>query len=269
MTTLASPKKRSSWEIQRQVVFALFVREMKTRFGGYWLGAFWLLLEPVAHVAMLLAIRVVLRDMSPIGVQIDLPVWMVVGLMPFLMFRKIWTRVMSAAASNGALFAYRQVKPFDAMVARALLEAMLSMTVLIILLLGLGWLGYTFIPRNTIEYLYIVLMMGLLGTGLGLISAYSLTYFSQTPLFVAMLGMPLYFMSGVIIPIQRLDPFIMQYLLFNPILHLLELARDAFFPRYAMATGVNLEYPAAWAILTNAIGLVLYRIRREQMLYMR
>ena len=31
-------RKRSPWEIQRAVIFALFIRELQTRMGGRWLG---------------------------------------------------------------------------------------------------------------------------------------------------------------------------------------------------------------------------------------
>ena len=44
---------RTPFEIQKAVVFALFVRELKTRFGKYRLGYVWALLQPIAHVMVL------------------------------------------------------------------------------------------------------------------------------------------------------------------------------------------------------------------------
>jgi len=44
---------RTPWQIQKSVVFALFLRELKTRFGAYKFGYVWLLLEPMAHVIVL------------------------------------------------------------------------------------------------------------------------------------------------------------------------------------------------------------------------
>ncbi|HDR2511236.1 TPA: ABC transporter permease, partial [Enterobacter roggenkampii] len=47
---------RSGLEVQQAAVKALFLREIKTRFGKYRLGYFWAILEPAAHLLVLLAI---------------------------------------------------------------------------------------------------------------------------------------------------------------------------------------------------------------------
>ena len=47
---------RTAWKIQKSVIYAFFARELKTRFGDYQLGYVWALLEPVAHLLILLAI---------------------------------------------------------------------------------------------------------------------------------------------------------------------------------------------------------------------
>ena len=65
--------KRSSWQIQKAVILAMMLRELKTRFGGRFVGLFWVLFEPMANIAMMLALKVVLRERFA-GVQIDVPV---------------------------------------------------------------------------------------------------------------------------------------------------------------------------------------------------
>ena len=53
--------RRSSWQIQRAVVFALMMRELKTRFGGHWTGVFWMFGQPLAELMMFLWMNTAIR----------------------------------------------------------------------------------------------------------------------------------------------------------------------------------------------------------------
>lgn len=46
---------RGAWQIQRAVLFALFLRELRARAGSRWIGLLWLLVEPLLHMSLLLA----------------------------------------------------------------------------------------------------------------------------------------------------------------------------------------------------------------------
>ena len=98
---------RNSWQIQRAVFLALFIRELKTRFGRYRLGFFWAMIEPIVHILVLTILFSFLRD----G-------WDFYGI-PFLCFwswclsifyiSKIVTGGINSIRVNLGLFAYRQV----------------------------------------------------------------------------------------------------------------------------------------------------------------
>ena len=47
---------RSGFEVQKVTVEALFLREIRTRFGKFRLGDLWAILEPSAHLLILLGI---------------------------------------------------------------------------------------------------------------------------------------------------------------------------------------------------------------------
>lgn len=51
---------RSGFEVQKVTVEALFLREIRTRFGKFRLGYLWAILEPSAHLLILLGILVTL-----------------------------------------------------------------------------------------------------------------------------------------------------------------------------------------------------------------
>lgn len=48
--------RKRGWEVMRRLIFALFLREIRTRFGKYQLGYAWALLEPVSSIAVLLLV---------------------------------------------------------------------------------------------------------------------------------------------------------------------------------------------------------------------
>jgi capsular polysaccharide transport system permease protein len=57
-------RKRDAWEIQRAVLFALVLREVRTRVGRHWTGIVWTLFEPLAHVLVILTVFGYLRNIS-------------------------------------------------------------------------------------------------------------------------------------------------------------------------------------------------------------
>jgi capsular polysaccharide transport system permease protein len=93
-------KKRTPWQIQRAVIFALLMRELKTRFGGHWTGVVWLLMgTPLAQVFMLVAINTFLRGRLHAGLY-EYAIFLLVALIPFRMSTGLWSQLMHAPKAN-------------------------------------------------------------------------------------------------------------------------------------------------------------------------
>ncbi|MCW7538938.1 ABC transporter permease [Aquabacterium sp. A7-Y] len=258
------PVKRTPWQVQRAVLFALFVRELKTRFGGRWLGVFWVLLEPLAHLTILVLIFGFIRHRVLPGVEF--PVFLLTGLVPFFLFKNLTLRLMESITSNQGLFGYRQVKPFDPLVSRAMLEVSLYSVVYLIMLGVLGWLGFTFLPVRPLELLAISVLLILMGASLGLLFAVTTHEFPHARSFVRIVFMPLYLMSGVVFPVSALPPSVLPWLLWNPVLHAIEISRGYFFAQYHVIPSVSGTYVAAITLIVLALGMSLYRVRRHKLL---
>lgn len=258
------PHKREPLQIQRAVLIALVVRELRARVEGRWLGLLWTVFEPLAHVLVIVAL---LGARSSLFLaNVDYPVFLVTGLLPFFLFRNLARKLPSAIGANRNLFAYRQVMPIDALTAGAIVEIGLYSAVYVLALTLLGWMGLHALPQAPIELLVVSAVLIVLGTGLGLL--FSIVAF-QRPRVNAVIGLvfyPLYFVSGVIFPLHNLAPDVRSWLLLNPVLHLIELSRLYFVPNYATVSGVSLTYPAAWALVVTALALSLYRVYRFRFL---
>jgi len=254
-------KKRPSLAIVKLVTFALILREVQGRFGKNRLGAFWFVFEPLAHVLILLLIFSTLKSRYIPGV--DVPLFLMQGIIPFLMFRNLTLKGMEAVNGNRGLLVYRQVKPFDMITARALLETMLMGCVYILILSALGWFfGYNVAIQQPLQWLLVLLTGVVFSFGCALIFCVVIDAIPELASMIRIMYMPLYILSGVIFPLWLIPKDFLPLLLWNPYLHLVELLREYSIAYYPRVAEVNLAYPAWCAILALFVGLGLYRARR-------
>lgn len=237
---------------------ALFLREALARLFDARAAWFWLLIEPVLHIAFISFVLSVIR-LRTIG-NADVVVWACVGLLAFFFFRRTAVQVSWAVDSSRRLFTYRQVKPFDPAIARALLEAFLLSIISAIVLIGAGLLGYETIARDPLLVLQAVFGLWVLGLGYGLIASVLMALVPEMAHVLKIVMLPLYLASGVIFPLQRIPQPYLDWLLYNPIPHALEHARLGFFPYYQTLPGISLGYLYAWAVSLLFLGLVLFRV---------
>jgi capsular polysaccharide transport system permease protein len=259
----APPRRRHPWEVQRAVLFALLLREMKARVGGQWVGAVWTLFEPLAHTALLVMVLGAMSGQTMPG--IEYPVFLVTGLVPFFLFQNMATRLMDGIESNRGLFAYRQVKPLDPLLARALVELMMNLAGYAVTLGVLAWLGYHVVPHQPLEMIGVNLLLAFFGTAFGIFTAVLSHGRARLRSLIRMALMPLYFASGVIFHVDLLPREYIDWLLWNPVLHLVELSRHAFIESYVPTDGINGLYPLLFALTLAALGLALYRAKRLQL----
>ena len=244
------------------VVHALVIREFKTRFGHFHFGYLWALAEPVAHVALLSVIFGLRSRTAPEG--IDFPVFLATGLIPFLLFRRMVTRGMSTVEGNRALFSYRQVKPLDTLIARAVLEIVIYSVVFVVFLAGTGWLGFDAAVQDPLGVMAIFITLGLFGLGLGALACVLVTFFPDATQIIPLIMRPLYFISGIFFSIDRIPAEYRDYLMWNPVLHAIELIRESYFQRIDTAYGDPL-YLIWFAAGSLSLGLLTFHVFRFRM----
>jgi len=239
------------------VWYALILREALDRLfdmRGAW---FWLLAEPAMHILFMSFIRVVIRMRTVANA--DALMWIVVGMLAFFLFRRTAVQVTHAVDSNRAFFAFRQVQPFDPALARAVLEAFLMAIVAIIILVATSFFDRQIIPDDPLLVLAAVLGLWLFGLGYGLVASVLQNLIPEMKHVLKILMMPLYLISGVIIPLSSIPQPYLSWLMYNPIAHALELVRLGYFAHYHTVPGVSMGYVYAWSVASICLGLLLYR----------
>lgn len=242
------------------MIFALVLREARSRIGKKRMGAAWLLLEPIFHLLILSVLYTYVRGRSLSGVEY--PVFVFIGLAPFLLYRNIAIRLMDSPRENRSLFAYKQIKPLDAFMARAIVEASIAAIVYAIISFAFFWYGFDMSIVAPIQWMAVLLMGLLFAFGLGVVLSLITHVLPSAKLFIRMMFFPLYFISGIFIPPAYLPQSFMPVLIYNPFLHIVEALRVAVFPHYVPMSGLSIKYPLALTVVLLFVALGVYRIRR-------
>ena len=254
---------RSGLEVQQAAVKALILREIKTRFGKYRLGYLWAVLEPAAHLLVLLTIfGFIMHRTMP---DISFPVFLLNGLIPYFLFSNIATRSIGAIEANQGLFNYRPVKPVDTIIARALLETLIYSGVYIILMCVVGMLGEEISITSILTLVLTWSLLVIFSFGIGLVFMTLGKTLPETEKFLPIMIKPLYFISCVMFPLHAIPKDYWSYLLWNPLIHAVELSRESVVTGY-VSEGVSLEYLAFCALIALFLGLSIYRTREKAML---
>ncbi len=137
--------------VQIRVISALTLRETRSRYGNSKLGFFWALFEPFAHVMVFIAIFSAMRRAVPIGDSIGL--FILTGIIPWLLFSKSVNNIMSALNSNKALLGYPQVMPLDIILSRIILDAATFLIVMLLKLSTISLQGLSWLLTNWLKVL--------------------------------------------------------------------------------------------------------------------
>lgn len=248
---------RTSWQVTRSVWYALFMREAISRTMADRMGWFWMIVEPVMFTGVMVAIRGFVGGDGLVTNAEFIP-WMITGLLGFYLVRDGMLRSLGAIDANSALFAYRQVQPVDPVLVRCTVEGMLSSFIFLLFIAGMLLLGVDLVPDNGIAALGWWLSLWAFGLGLGLIVSVLGTLVPEVATVVRMITMPLLILSGVILPLNGLPHWLLEYLMYNPIIHGLELLRGSFFDGYHMVHGTSPTYFWMFMLSSVAIGLVMH-----------
>jgi capsular polysaccharide transport system permease protein len=248
--------------IQRRVMSAIILREVRTRFGRHQLGYLWAFAEPLFWVLTFAAVRYVMGAAPPSGM--DILAFFATGIITFILFRNTVTHCMAAILGNRQLLFYPQVRPLDVALGRAWLEAATLVAVFV------GILGVAAFIRGELvvdDPLRVVLGLAgawLLGTGFGMCCMGLWVYFPAIERIVPILLRPLFFVSGLFFTANELPAEVRDYMLYNPVLHAVELVRDGWFVEYE-AYHLDIPYLFAWGLPLFYLGLLVERYARGRM----
>ena len=240
-----------------QVWHALFLRETLDRLFGVRIAWLWLIIEPAIHIAFISFVMGVIRKREVGGA--NAVVWIIVGMLAFFLFRRTAVQTLHALDCNKAFFVYRQVRPFDAAFIRAFSEAFIMTLISLFMLAATAFFGLDVFPGDPLYVMLALAGVWLFALSYGLVGSVLMRLAPESGHILQIFMMPLYLISGVIMPIATVPQPYRDWLLWNPVLHGIELVRVGFFPYYHGAPEASLGYLFWCAFIGLALGLALYR----------
>lgn len=254
---------RSHWEVQKSVISALFLREAITRLSAGRFAWVWILLEPLAHVIFLMTMFGFVFHRIVNGVEGAM--FIMTGLLGFVIARNTAIRSAGAVSANAALFAYRQVLPVDTVLVRATLEGFLMLLSALALLAGAILAGFAVAPHDPLTVLAAFAGLWLCALGLGLLLAVAMALLPELGRLIKIAFIPLYFISGVMMPALAIPQPYREWALRNPLMNGLELLRAGFFPQFHAAPQASLSFLYGCAMTLVLFGLALHVRFAERM----
>lgn len=246
---------------QLRVVHAVALRETRTRFGAHQLGYLWALLEPVFWIMTFFGLFWLAGRTMPHGLAI-IP-FLTTGIIPYELVMKTSDRVSNSVEGNRALLFYPQVQTLDLAFARGALE-MVTYTIVFAVIIGVnGLYDGTLVVDDILRVLLGLGLAGTLGLSLGLVLCGASVLSKSVDRIKGPLFRPLFWISGLYFTADALPSKIRDILMWNPILHCVEIVRDGWFIGYR-SSEASVSYVLLWIILLAFVGLTLERAVRRR-----
>lgn len=248
--------------VQARVVYAFILRDMHTRFGRSRLGYFWAVFEPLTGILALALVFSMIDRGSPINVDIHL--FFFTGIIPWQLFSRGVSMMSNVIESSAPLLTYPQVKVVDVVIARIILEFSTIFIVCILYLVVLYFWGIFDRVENLLMSITVLMLCIILGSVFGLVGAVIKLYFPSYMSFQSLLLRVLFFISGAFFVADSLPSAVKDILWYNPVLHLIEWQRSAFFYGFE-SQFYEPMYPIVCMLCLGFLGLAGERLTRSKL----
>lgn len=248
---------------RRNVMRAVILRDMRTRFFDHGLGFLLVPLWPLAHMVILLAIYRFSGMTVPFGDSLHL--FFATGLIPTLSFTYISRFMSLSIVMNRPMLAFPAVTALDIMGARAFLEIIAGYLTLIFMFAILVVLGDSPVPLDIEQAVLAYFATLLLAIGVGSVVS---VIVMLVPFFVtvyALSSIVIYLLSGTLFIVSAMPDQISYFLSWNPIVHAVDWMRSAYYPTYSTEI-LDKGYLLSFGLGSLCLGLILERTLRWKVL---
>jgi capsular polysaccharide transport system permease protein len=233
---------------------------MITRFGEFKLGLVWLLVDPLVSVIFL---GLILGPfIGRANDEMPYAFFLLCGFMILKTFLSPLNSSIGAVKANQGLLVFRQVKPINIFVARyifALLTNIFAFTVFCLIAI---WIDIPLSGEKLFTLAATFILIWLVGCGLGLTIGILCLKVKELEKIQQYLQRPLLWISCILFPLSSIPEKYAKILAYNPIVHCVEISRNCLYPNYTLIL-VNLVYPLIFALISVALGLMVYRNNRH------
>lgn len=247
--------------VQGNVVGALLMRELHTRYGRENVGYLWIFLEPMSLAGAVALLHI--GGGSSHAAGINAVPFAILGYTLFIMFRGMVTRADGALESNMPLLYHRRVTIFDMMFSRALLEGSGTFVTYIVLIGLVTVLGLADLPQRPLDLLVGIILMFWFSFAVSLL----ICAWTHDNRLVARFVHPITYilmpLSGAFYQLSWLPEPYRSWMAWFPMTSIFELLRYGQF-QAARDTYVDTPYVIGWCLVMTYAGLLSIRATRRR-----
>lgn len=258
---MALVQKRSTLTVWGDVIFAIFLREIKNQSTDK-IGLIWTVVSPLIIIAGMTAMRAL---MSSGGDTHGMPTlfFIIYGMIFIQFFLTTLGAASNAIHKNKPLYAFRQVQPISSILAIGFLELLIKMFVVLAIALICFGLKIDVEIHDAVSIILNFFKVWLLAISIGTMFGLSYCYIPELKKVQQLVTRPLFFISGIFFSLQDIPREYWHYLDWNPLLHAVELTRYAAYPSYGHE-GVSYFFLDMCTLLSIFFALACYHIAWKQ-----
>ena len=251
---------RKALRTQVQVLWALMLHDIKSRFFGNGLGYVVTIIWPATHIAIILAIYVLGKRPIPYGSSPLL--YASTGILPYITWNYMSRFTMMGMIQNRSFLAYPVIKPLDMMAARLALEHV-SIFIITLGLVGINALsGVDVMPINLTEAVCGLLSAVLLGVGFAIFNSVIVMIFPLWVIGYVGILILFWFTAGMVFNPESLPAELGYWVSWNPLMHCVEWIRKGYYADFP-AHLLDKTYVISVGAGSLAIGLVMERTLKK------
>lgn len=252
------------WRYRRFIIGSV-VREFRSRYSRSLLGGLWLLLAPFAMILIYTIVfsKIMQTRLPGVSHAYSYSIYLCAGLLPWQWFSELLSRNTTLFIDNAGLIKKnsfpRMTLPLICFLASGLNFMLISIVFLAFLTLSGSLPG-----GSIIWVLPLLLLQGVLGSGLGFCLGVLNVFFRDVGQAVGIILQFWFWLTPIIYPLEVLPERLQGYLGWNPVTPLTQ-AYQQIFVWHEAPQWTTLWPVLALTILTTVLAIYLYRAARNQL----
>lgn len=241
-----------------RVILALMLRDIRTRWGSTpaYVITF---LFPLVHILALVGMWVALGRVAPYGESNIL--WFSVSMIPFITFSYVSRFLIIHVIHNRIVLAFPIFKITDILISGLLLEVFNITVVVMIICLTLWYIDVNFVPFDIRQAFLAILVTVLMALGAGIFNSLIGLIFPMWVTGYFLLMLLVWLTCGVLFVPSAMPNEIQKLLYFQPVVHLVEWMREAYYPGYNSPV-LDKQFVVGYSLCLIAGGLAIERFAR-------
>ncbi len=236
----------------------MILRDVRTRWGSTpaYVITF---LFPLVHVFALVGIWVAVGRLAPYGESNIL--WFATSMIPFITFSYVSRFLIIHVIHNKIVLAFPIFKMTDIIFSGLILEVFNIAVFVFIVCTILWFMDVNFYPFDIRQAVFAIGASILLGLGAGIFNALIGLMFPMWVTGYFLMIIVIWITSGVLFLPSALPEKFLNFLYFQPVMHLVEWMREAYYPGYNSPV-LDKQFVLGYSLFLISAGLAIERFAR-------